>query len=295
MIDLHTHTNESDGSYTPAELIDAAVGAGLEALAITDHDTFAGHDQAAEMAAARGLDLVCGIELNTRAERNSGGRTRRWDVHVLVYFLNAPPTMEFRDWLRGLLASRRERNQRLVARLHALGVDIDLGEVEAIGRTLTGRPHFARVLVKKGYATNTEEAFRNYLGEAAPGYVARESATTKEAFRRIADAGGLAVVAHPIRLGFRDPAAEEEFISELRDEGLRGLEAYHSDHTPQDAERYAAMAKKLGLAVSGGSDFHGDVKPHVHLGTGVNGNLNVPRTVLDGLRAAAGLRENSVP
>ncbi len=284
MIDLHSHTNESDGTYSPAELVDAALKTRLEALAITDHDTFAGYDQAAPIARERGLDLVCGIEVNSRMSRAVNGSERRWDVHLLGYFLHEPPSAAFRDWLLEMLASRRQRNVSLARKLQFMGIDITLGEVEKLGRTLTGRPHFARVLVDKGYASSTDEAFRQYLGEEAPGFVHRESPQTAVSIQQIEAAGGLSVLAHPVRLGIRDPHQEEEFISELRDAGLRGIEVFHSDHRPPDVERYAALAEKLHLAVSGGSDFHGAAKPNIHLGTGTNGNLNVSNKVLADLR-----------
>ena len=147
MIDLHTHTNESDGSCTPLELVDHALAMGLEALAISDHDTFAGYDLAVEPARSYGLDLVCAIELSTRMTGD-----KRRTVHVLAYFLQAPPSAKFREWVGQLLASRRERNVRLVAKLQSMGVPIELSEVERIGRTLTGRPHFARVLTTMRFA-----------------------------------------------------------------------------------------------------------------------------------------------
>jgi predicted metal-dependent phosphoesterase TrpH len=277
VIDLHTHTNESDGSLTPAELVDLAVSLKLEALAITDHDTFAGYDLAVPRAAEKGLDLVCGIELSARFD--PGRRT----VHLLGYFLHGAPSVEFRAWLDEVLASRRERNVRLVEKLKSMGIDIELAEAERVGRTLTGRPHFARVLVQKSYARTNEEAFRKYLGESAPGYVERESPDAADAIRRVLAAGGLSVVAHPVRLGIRDPIAEEKFIVALRAAGLGGLEVYHSDHGPADVERYAAHAAKHGLAVTGGSDFHGEAKPQIALGTGRGGNLNIPRSVLENL------------
>jgi predicted metal-dependent phosphoesterase TrpH len=279
VIDLHTHTNESDGSCTPLELVDRALAMGLEALAISDHDTFAGYDQAVEPARSYGLDLVCAIELSARTRGE-----RRRTVHVLAYFLHKPPTPEFRSWVGDLLDSRRERNLRLVAKLQGMGVPIELREVERIGRTLTGRPHFARVLIQKGFASDYEDAFRRYFGEAAPAFVERYGPDVAEAAEQVAAAGGLAVVAHPIRLGVRDPVAEEALIKELRDAGTRGIEVYHSDHGPADVKRYAAIAKKYGLAVTGGSDFHGDAKPDIALGTGRNANLDVARTVLEVLR-----------
>jgi predicted metal-dependent phosphoesterase TrpH len=279
VIDLHTHTSESDGSCTPLELVDRALAMGLEALAITDHDTFAGYDQALEPARAYGLDLVCAIELSARTTGD-----RRRTVHVLAYFLHEPPPVEFRGWVSGLLASRRERNLRLVAKLQGMGVPIELSEVEKIGRTLTGRPHFARVLIQKGFATDYEDAFRRYFGEAAPAFVERHGPEISEVAAQVTAAGGVAVVAHPIRLGVRDAASEEALIRELQDAGLRGIEVYHSDHGPADVRRYAGIAKKYGLAVTGGSDFHGDAKPEVALGTGRNANLDVPRSVLELLR-----------
>ena len=282
MIDLHSHTNESDGTFTPLELVDLAMERGLDALAISDHDTFAGFDQALPMARSRGLDLVCGIELSTRVP---GTRVRT--VHLLGYFLHQPPPKDFRAWLDELIAGRRDRNQRLIRSLHDQGIDIDLGEVEKLGRTLTGRPHFARLLIQKGYVSSFDEAFRRYLGESAPSYVERFAPYVAVAIQRVIDAGGLPVLAHPIRLGFRDPKPEEKFVGELRDAGLRGIEVFHSDHRREDMERYAGIARKYNLAVSGGSDFHGEVKPQISLGTGYNGNLNIPKSVLDDLRAVS--------
>jgi predicted metal-dependent phosphoesterase TrpH len=281
VIDLHSHTNESDGTFTPHELVDLAMERGLEALAISDHDTFSGFDQALPLARSRGLDLVCGIELSTRIP----GTLRT--VHLLAYFFHQPPPADFREWLHELIAGRRDRNQRLIASLQAQGVEITLGEVERLGRTLAGRPHFARILINKGYVSSFDEAFRRYLGETAPSYVERFAPYVPVAIQRVIDAGGLPVLAHPIRLGFRDPEAEEKYIAELRDAGLRGIEVFHSDHRPADMERYAGIASKYNLAISGGSDFHGEAKPKISLGTGFNGNLNIPRSVLENLRTVS--------
>lgn len=280
MIDLHSHTNESDGTYSPAGLIHLAIERGVEALAISDHDTFAGFEQALPIARSRGLDLVCGVELSTRLP---GVKVRT--VHLLGYFFHREPSRDFREWLDELIGGRRDRNQRLITSLHEQGIDINLPEVERLGRTLTGRPHFARVLIEKGYVKTYDEAFRRYLGESAPTYVERFAPYVVDAVQRVIDGGGMPVLAHPVRLGFRDPGVEERFISDLKDAGLRGIEVFHSDHRPADVERYAALARKYNLAVSGGSDFHGEVKPRISLGTGYNGNLNIPRAVLDNLRA----------
>jgi 3',5'-nucleoside bisphosphate phosphatase len=276
MIDLHTHTNESDGTFTPAALVAEAARIGLEALAISDHDTFAGYEQALPHARAADLDLVCGIELSTKLRGRS--------VHLLGYFFGDPPALDFREWLERMQASRRDRNRRMVERLRALDVEITLQEVEAKGRSITGRPHFAKVLLEKGYVKSMQQAFDDYLDESAKGYVYRVEASLEEGIQRIAAAGGLPSIAHPVRL----PAAlgsTAELIAEMRAMGLQGIEVYHSDHSPAHATEYLALAKKLNLAVTGGSDFHGAAKPHIRLGSGHNGNLNIPLRVLDELRA----------
>lgn len=282
MIDLHSHTNESDGTFTPFELVELAGKQGVDALAISDHDTFAGYDLALPEARKRDLDLVCGIELSTRMPAG-----KPHTVHMLSYFLRQPPPDDFRSWLNELIEGRRDRNRRLIASLRDKGVDIELPEVEKIGRTLTGRPHFARVLINKGYAAGFDDAFKNYLGESAPTYVERYAPYVADAIERVLKAGGLPVLAHPIRLGIRDDATEEKFIANLKATGLRGIEVFHSDHYPSDMERYAGIARKLDLLITGGSDFHGENKPQISLGTGFRGNLNIPKAVLDNLRAAA--------
>lgn len=276
MIDLHSHTTESDGTFTPQELVAEAKAVGLEALAITDHDTLAGYDIACGPAREAGLDLVCGIELSTRFQGRS--------VHLLGYFPNRPPNADFRGWLTDLQKSRYDRNVRLAERLRSLGVDITLEEVQAKGRSLTGRPHFARVLMEKGYVDSLQQAFEEYLDESAKGYVERQEAGFAESVERIRASGGVPSVAHPVRLSRRDPMPLEETIGEMRDVGILAIEAYHSDHKPADMQRYEKLAASYGLGVTGGSDFHGGNKPNIRLGTGANGNLHVPLAVLTRLR-----------
>ncbi len=281
MIDLHTHTDESDGTSSPEELVQAAVHLKLEALGISDHDTFAGFDRAAPLARAAGLDLVCGIELSTKLRYGHGARGK--SVHVLGYFIDAPPAPEFRAWLSHLQRSRRERNVRLAERLQSLGVAVTLKEVEQLGRSLAGRPHFAQMMLRKGYVKSIHEAFEVYLGESARAYVEREEPGAAEGIRRILDAGGLPAVAHPVRLS-RNSAFVETLIAEMRDMDLKAIEVYHSDHGPREVEQYLALARRYDLAVTGGTDFHGGNKPGISLGTGMNGNVEVPRSVLDALR-----------
>lgn len=281
MIDLHSHTNASDGTLTPAELIALAKRNKLEALAITDHDTFEGYDAALPIANTAGFDLVRGIELNSRLLLD--GATQPRFVHVLVYFPSNQPTREFHNWLAQQRAERRERNEKLVKSLQEAGVDITLAEVEARGRTLTGRPHFARVLVEKGYAANFDEAFRKYLGEEAPSYVERDSFTTEEVIKFAREGGGLPVVAHPIRIGMQR-ATERDVLKRFKQSGLVGLEVYHSEHPPSLQTYYRQLADELQLLPTGGSDFHGAVKPDIDLGSGRDGNVQVPLEFLEGLR-----------
>jgi 3',5'-nucleoside bisphosphate phosphatase len=279
LIDLHSHTTASDGTDAPAELVARAAALGLEALAITDHDTFTGYEQALPAAQSANLELLCGIELSTRYL----GKT----IHLLGYFLDAPPTREFQDWVVFMQQTRRDRNVKLAAKLKTLGIDIELAEVEAIGRSITGRPHFALVLMKKGYASTVQDAFKIYLGDGASAHVERESVALTEAIRMVNGGGGISVLAHPVRIGKKDNSQEEALIAELCHAGLRGIEVWHSDHSPADCERYERYAHTYGLAPTGGSDYHGFVKPNIELGTGAGGNLRIPRSVLDDLRQSA--------
>ena len=280
MIDLHSHTDASDGTDTPRELIDRARALGLGALAITDHDTLFGYEQALPYAESLGFDLVCGIELSTKFH----GKT----VHVLAYFPNAAPTVEFGGWLREQQAYRRDRNVRLIAKLNEVGVVISLAEVEAIGRTMTGRPHFARVLINKGYVGTTQEAFDTYLAEDGRAFVHREEVALAEALSRVATGGGISVMAHPIRLGKRKSSEEEALVVEAIGLGLVGIEVMHSDHSATDVERYRGYADKYGMLETGGSDHHGANKPDIELGVGRRGNVRVPDEFLERLRGYRG-------
>lgn len=280
MIDLHTHTTASDGTDTPAELVARAVKLGLEALAITDHDTLAGSDEARPLAAAGGLALVRGLELSTRRAEEPDPASR--SVHILGYFFGEPAA-GFRQWLETLKAKRRARNRAMAERLQEMGMGVTLEEAEAVGRTITGRPHFARVLREKRYVASYEDAFQRLLGERCPAYVEREDPSPEEGIRRIREAGGLASLAHARRLNKTDGAEEERIIRGLADAGLDAIEVYHSDHGESCRSRYANLARKYGLAMTGGSDYHGAHKPDVLLGRGRR-NHRAPLSLLDGLR-----------
>jgi len=272
MIDLHSHTNQSDGTFSPAELIAEARRVGVHTLAITDHDTFAGYDQAGVHAREAGVELLCGIEVSTKLHRQT--------AHLLGYFLGNRDLTELRQWLLEMQKSRRERNLRLVARLRELGIDITLEEAQARGRGETGRPHFAQILVEKGYVKTVQEAFDEFLGESAKGYVDRREPQFAEGVERIRKAGGIASLAHPVRL----KGDFAEMLPGMREVGLNAIEEYHSDHGPEDTENFLQLAARYGMLVTGGSDFHGAVKPGLELGTGRGGNLHIPDDLVERLR-----------
>jgi 3',5'-nucleoside bisphosphate phosphatase len=288
-IDLHTHTNESDGSLNPEELVQAATQAGLAALAITDHDTFAGYEKALHFARRINFDLVRGIELSSRLDLN--GNPTRW-AHILAFFPFGEPSKDFEAWLETQREDRRDRNKRLIASLARQGVDITLEEVEAAGRSLTSRPHFAKVLVEKGYASSHDDAFERYIGEDAPAFVERQNPATETVIQLIRSGGGIPVVAHPVRLMLPHDAVERDVLLRLKQAGLLGLEVYHSEHSPELQRYYVDLAAELGLLPSGGSDFHGAAKPDTKLGSGRNGNIRVPFEFLENMRA---LRQEFFP
>lgn len=287
MIDLHIHSTASDGTDAALDILHIARAASLAAIAITDHDTLAGYDEARPAAAASGVTLLCGLELSTRTLEESDPASR--SIHILGYFFEPPPG-SFRVWLDSLRGRRRARNAAMAARLQALGLDVTLEEAESLGRNIAGRPHFARIMRRKGYVQSLEEAFRRYLGEHGAAYVEREDPTTAEGIRRIREAGGIPSLAHPYRLGKRDPRQEETLIASLVKAGLRAIEVWHSDHDAVSQARYLAIAAKYSLAITGGSDYHGGNKPEIRLGAGRDGEVAVPLSVLDGLRLCAANR-----
>jgi predicted metal-dependent phosphoesterase TrpH len=248
----------------------------VRSLSITDHDTLAGYRAAKPYAAAQGLDLLCGIELSTKYR----GKT----VHLLGYFPGAEPTAEFETWLTDLQEKRRDRNRRLVGNLRALGVEITLEEVEALGKTMAGRPHFATILLQKKYVKTMQEAFDKYLAEQGRAFTEREEVELSVGMEKMRAAGGIPVMAHPVRLGRRTAEEEAEWIEAAVAMGMQGLEVRHSDHDAAAVGRYGALAERLGLLTTGGSDYHGTYKPDIRLGTGKNGNVSVPREWLERLR-----------
>ena len=272
MVDLHAHTDCSDGKLSPQQLIDLAARLGLKALSITDHDSLEGYDMALPYAQPAGVELVCGIELSTKLWNRS--------IHILGYFFQQPPGETFRRHLACLQKARRERNGRLTERLRQLGLSIHLEDAEKLGRSQTGRPHFAQLLVNRGYVSSIREAFAVYLDESAPGYVERRDPSLDNVLRWIREAGGVSSWAHPGHAVREDERSARDLFEELGARGLDAVEVYHVDHTADEMAQFRSAAEILGLGISGGSDFHGAEKGRAQLGA-----LNLPSSLLEELRA----------
>ncbi len=253
-VDLHTHSTASDGTDPPAALAARAAEAGLAAIALTDHDTTAGLGACAGACAEHGIELVPGIEVSCRRGKPLGA------MHILGYFID-PDSEALAAVTARLADARARRAPEIVERLNELGVDVTIDEVTgATEGAMIGRPHIAAVLVDKGYARTIADAFVRYLGSGAPAYVRKDNLTTEQAIHAIHQAGGLAVLAHPIQLRCDDDDELELVVRRLVDEGLDGVEAHHTDHSAAAARKYRKLADRFDLAVTGGSDYHGGRK-----------------------------------
>jgi len=273
-VDLHIHSTASDGVLSPAEIVNLAAKSGLAAIALTDHDTVSGVPEALEAGRGAGVEVLTGMEIS--AELPGG------TMHILGYGFELNDAT-LREALEQFRRNREERNPRIIARLAELGVPISCEAVreKATGETV-GRPHIAQAMVEAGHVGNVDEAFKLYLGRGASAYIERRRATPQEAIRMIHDAGGLAVLAHPMQL--RRPMAEVRSItSELAASGLDGLEVYHPDHSANDTRSFQVLARELDLVVTGGTDFHGSIRRDVLLGVG-RGRLVVTYAAVRAIR-----------
>jgi predicted metal-dependent phosphoesterase TrpH len=276
-LDLHLHTTHSDGSFTPTEIIELAQKAGVTALAITDHDIMTGISEAADAGKDRGIEVIPGVEISSILGNS--------ELHILGYFLDCQDK-RLDERLTTLRESRHRRNPKIIERLQAAGIDITYDEVRAIaGTDSVGRPHIARVLMDKHVVSSAKEAFDQWLAEGRPAYVPRELPTPAEAIRWITDAKGLPVLAHPTWVKTTEGTLTD-LVRQLKAEGLEGVEVHYSTHTARQTRDYLALAKQLGLLVTGGSDFHGITKPDIAVGVG-KGTLHIPGSLLDTLKDAA--------
>lgn len=275
LVDLHVHSNFSDGTLTPSELVEYAAAKGLRAFALTDHDTVAGLPEALAAAGKR-IEVVSGIEFSTEYQGK--------DIHIVGLDFD-PADPFFAGQLTRFQDSRSLRNEKMIARMRADGVDISARQLrEAYGEPVLTRAHFARYLMEHGYVARMEDAFLKFIGEGCKYYVPREKVTPVQAVRLIRRAGGIPVLAHPLLYHLTE-AQMEELLTVLKKAGLIGIEMLYSTHSKMEEQLVRALAKRHGLLPSGGSDFHGNNKPSIDLGSG-RGNLRIPYAVLKNLRAA---------
>jgi predicted metal-dependent phosphoesterase TrpH len=273
-VDLHTHSNASDGTDDPAELVRAAAAAGLTAVALTDHDNLAGIAEASWAATDAGIELVPGTELSVDWPDGT--------MHMLVYFLE-PGTGPLQDRLKTLQDGREDRNRRVVIALNDLGIEITYEEVatEAGGKGI-GRPHVAAVLVRKGVVPDIQAAFDEYLSAGRPAYQERLRLDHAEAARLAVESGAVPVVAHPHTIGVSADDYEQAF-GRLAEAGVLGVECYYPEYEPDLRDHLASLTRSVGLVPTGGSDYHGAYKPDIDIGSG-RGDLEVADEVLEEVR-----------
>jgi len=282
-IDLHAHTTHSDGSASPDELIALAASKKARAIAITDHDTVSAIDDARATAERFGIEFVSGIEIS--AEHSPG------TMHILGYCIDEKSTA-LAAKLDELRQARELRNPQIANRLQSLGFDIRYDEVlKVAGNQVVGRPHFARLMIEKGYVASMQEAFDRYLKKDADAYVEKARLSPRESIALIHAAGGVAVLAHPYQLKLSSYEDVDRLVGELAELGLDGVEAVYSRHNADEREGYAKVAAQNGLLVTGGSDYHGTYKPDISLVTGL-GDLDVPYELLEALKERAADRAN---
>jgi 3',5'-nucleoside bisphosphate phosphatase len=283
-IDLHTHTTYSDGSASVDRLIEFAASMRAHAVSITDHDTVAGVAEARAAADRSGIEFVTGVEIS--AEYSPG------TMHILGYCFDeqAVTLVAKLDELR---VARERRNPQIADRLRSLGFDLTYDEVALLaGNKVVGRPHFARVMIDKGYATSVQDAFDRFLKKGAPAYVEKARLTPAEAISLIQAAGGVAVLAHPYQLKLSAYEQVDDLVGQLTELGLDGIEAIYSRHSEAERATYSEIAKRHHLLITGGSDYHGSYKPDINIVTGL-GDLEVPYELLTEVKARAANRSQA--
>ena len=283
MIDLHIHTTYSDGQYAPAETLQLAKQSGVTVAAITDHDTVSGLGEAETAARELGLQFFPGIEISVQ---------NRTELHILGYGIDRT-NQALHRFCQDHAKERQERSTRLLAYLEKCGAPVTLEEVRQYNHGKTsGRPHFARALVEKGYASSIQDAFDRYL--TTPefyAHVERPKPTPEEGIAVIRQAGGVAVLAHPPQLRLEN-AELDALVGKLCAQGLQGIEAYYSRHTPEQTRFYLQLAEKHHLLVTCGSEFHGpQIKPEILPGTGIRNSLcienrEIPKHLQEAITAA---------
>ncbi|WP_069997357.1 PHP domain-containing protein [Cellulosilyticum sp. I15G10I2] len=279
LIDLHVHSNISDGTLSPTDLAIYAKAKGLSAIALTDHDTISGIEACALKGLEIDLTVVPGIEFS--AEYKSG------EIHILGYYIDHHSDI-LEEKLKSIIQNRVQRNAKMVEKLNTLGLIIT--EADLLGdnppETILTRAHVATALYKKGYVKTRSEAFDKYIGHDKPAYIPRVRVTPEECIKTIHLAGGLAVLAHPNLYGLTS-FDKELLLKELITLGLDGVETHYSTHTKEDVQELSALCLKYKLLPTGGSDFHGENKPGLDIGIGY-GDLKIPYDILDAMHNRLG-------
>lgn len=272
LIDLHTHSTASDGTLTPVELVELAYETGLSAIALTDHDTVAGIEEA--ISCNLPIEVIPGIELS--AGYGNG------DIHILGLYIDHTSDL-LKKMAQNMVEEREWRNYEMCKRLREAGIDITVEKLRDGNKDMVlTRGHFSRYLIDHGYAKDKPEAFSRYLGVDTPYFVKRRYLSPEECIKLILDCGGTPVLAHPIIYNL--PATElEELVARLKKAGLAGIEAIYSTYTNQDEEIVRSLAHRHSLLLTGGSDFHGANKPEIAIGSGV-GNLKIPYSLLEKIK-----------
>ncbi|HIR76178.1 MAG TPA: PHP domain-containing protein [Candidatus Choladousia intestinipullorum] len=275
LIDLHTHSNCSDGTLSPADLVKHAVECNVTAFALTDHDNTDGLAAAFEAAAEMNIELVPGIEFSTEYLGT--------DIHIVGIDFDWK-NKEFQHRIDYYRSERERRNQKMIDKMAADGIDISYGQMaESFGESLWTRAHFAKYLIAKSIVRDINEAFSDYLGDNCKYFIPREKVSPFEVVRLIRQFGGIPILAHPFQYKFSDETLRT-LLTKLKECGLLGMEVYYSTHTKENCDYLLDLANEFDLAPSGGSDFHGSNKPDIELGSGKN-NLQIPYSILEGLRS----------
>jgi len=271
-IDLHIHTTASDGTLTPSEVIFQALKAKLKAIAITDHDTLAGSKEALRAGIPSPLNFLTGVEISAAAPSFYAGSG---SFHLLGYSIRLDdPALNHA--LEKLQQARKNRNPAIIDRLNELGLAITLDEVrQEAGEGQLGRPHIAKMLVKKGFVESMNQAFDRYLGADGPAYVDKYRIDCQEAIRLILAAGGIPILAHPGLLNCKTNQQFDKLITGLKEMGIQGIEVFYPEHTPGQTRLFAELAQRHKLLLTGGTDFHGSIHPEIAIGSG-KGDLFVP-------------------
>ena len=285
-IDLHVHSTASDGTLKPSEILTMAASLRLKAIAITDHDTLAGSVAALTAGIPPELHFLTGIEISAAAP---AGFPIAGSVHILGYGID-PGNPRLAALIERLTTARQNRNPQIIERLNRLGMDLSMAEVAAFaGDGAPGRPHIAQLMMAKGMVGSVDDAFDRYLGKDGAAYVDKYRSPMDETIGAINQAGGIAVLAHPVLVGLSAAELFERFLATLTAMGLAGIEAIYPDHSPAAAAEYHRLARKYDLLITGGSDFHGDLIPDIRMGSG-RGDLHVPFSLYEALAVRLGGR-----